>query len=209
MKNICNIQKLRMYTPQPYQNGPDASSIISKVLKEKKVKQRILQEILRAFSLGIWGGNRKPRICQIIFMMLLTCRLKIRSLILQRPVDGVRPPHCHAFHFQNIAHFLNFGNSLFQVIFGKIKTSVFLVKWPVLFICIGLEAEESKWKCYRRIMQLQVDSQAGNSYLHSRRGTQTANGSVQSSSPALSTPASAQTPGFGDWRSLNHLVIYF
>lgn len=130
-------------------------------------------------------------------MTRLTCRLKIRSLILQRPVDGVRAPHCHAFQFQNIAHFLNFGNSLFQMLFGKIKTSVFLVKWPVLFVCIGLEAEESKRKRYRRIIQFQVGSQAGKSYLYSGRGTQTANRSVRSSSPALSTPASTQTPGFG------------
>lgn len=84
------------------------------------------------------------------------------------------------------------------MIFGKIKTSVFLVKWPVLFVCIGLEAEESKSKSYRRIIQLQVGAQAGNGYLHSGRGTQTANRSVQSSSPALGTPASAQTPEFGD-----------
>lgn len=30
------------------------------------------------------------------------------------------------------------------MIFGKIMASMLLVKWPVLFVCVGLEAEESE-----------------------------------------------------------------
>ena len=34
------------------------------------------------------------------------------------------------------------------MIFGKMMAPILLVKSPVLFICVGLEPEESKWNKY-------------------------------------------------------------
>lgn len=52
------------------------------------------------------------------------------------------------------------------MIFGKILASILLVKWPILFICVGLEAGERKQSNYRRDTQLTERSPGVDTALH-------------------------------------------